>query len=348
MSGTALGEPLARPGPGSRARPAARRPRAARPLAEPPAGVAAGGGDGRRLPDAGAVEPRPRGGQLSQRPLLPRRLLAVGQLLVRGPPPARLLAARARRSARSSARACWWRSPPSPQALIFERLLAREAPGTAGRVASLWFAFGAGFALLSSRVPYDLGLALGLAALAARAARARGRRSCCACCARWRARWRERSSRWRCWRGRSRARRRRLALGMMLAALVPILALAVLFPEGGTQPFVASAFWAPLAAVLLLALLAGREQRAAAHRPAAVRAAAGRGLRGAERGGRQRRAPRGAARGARGGADPAAWRGRALRPRAAVAARRAGAADALLADQRAAGGLPRGPRTTPR
>ena len=37
--------------------------------------------------------PRPGGGQLSQRPLLPRGLLAVGQLLVRRAPPAGLLAA---------------------------------------------------------------------------------------------------------------------------------------------------------------------------------------------------------------------------------------------------------------
>ncbi len=54
--------------------------------------------------------------------------------------------------------------------------------------------------------------------------------------------------------------RRRLALWMALAALVPIGVLEVLFQEGGTQPFVLSAFWAPLAAVVLLALMAGREQ----------------------------------------------------------------------------------------
>ena len=39
--------------------------------------------------------------------------------------------------------------------------------------------------------------------------------------------------------------RRRLARSMALAALVPIGLLALLFPEGGTQPFVLSAFWAP-------------------------------------------------------------------------------------------------------
>ncbi len=146
------------------------------------------------------------------------------------------------------------------QALIFERLLAREAPGTGGRVASLWFAFGAGFALLSSRVPYDLGLALGLAALLLAPRRPRAALTLCVLCslaspvagaflALALLAWAISGS------------RRALALGLTVAALVPILALAVLFPEGGTQPFAGSAFWAPLAAVLALALLAGREQR---------------------------------------------------------------------------------------
>ena len=45
------------------------------------------------------------------------------------------------------------------------------------------------------------------------------------------------------------------------AALVPIAALSLLFPEGGTEPFVASAFWPALAAVALVgALLPARER----------------------------------------------------------------------------------------
>jgi hypothetical protein len=146
------------------------------------------------------------------------------------------------------------------QAVIFERLIARGAPGTAGRVASLWFAFGAGFALLSSRVPYDLGLALGLAALALAASRPRPAAVLCVLCslaspvagaflALALTAWAIAGS------------RRRRALALTAAALAPIGALVVLFPEGGTQPFVASAFWAPLAGVLLLTLLAGRNQR---------------------------------------------------------------------------------------
>ena len=79
-------------------------------------------------------------------------------------------------------------------------------------------------------------------------------------------------------RGRSRARTGDWRVDCALAALVPIGALALLFPEGGTQPFVPSAFWAPLAAVVLLALMAGREQRLLRTGAAAVRAAADRGL----------------------------------------------------------------------
>ncbi len=146
------------------------------------------------------------------------------------------------------------------QAVLFERLLARETPGTPARVASLWFAFGAGFALLSSRVPYDLGLAIGLAALLLARPHPRVALVLCPLCslaspvagaflALALLAWAIEGS------------RRRLALWMALAALVPIGLLALLFPEGGTQPFVLSAFWAPLGAVVLLALMAGREQR---------------------------------------------------------------------------------------
>src|SRR5690349_11338258 len=48
--------------------------------------------------------PRPRGRELSQPPLLRIRLHDLGQLLVRRPPPARLLAARPRARRRDRAR----------------------------------------------------------------------------------------------------------------------------------------------------------------------------------------------------------------------------------------------------
>ena len=49
---------------------------------------------------------------------------------------------------------------------------------------------------------------------------------------------------------------------LLLAALAPIVALAVVFPEGGTQPFVASAFYPALAAVAVVGLALPRDQRA--------------------------------------------------------------------------------------
>jgi hypothetical protein len=62
-------------------------------------------------------------------------------------------------------------------AALFERLLDARAPQRATRLASLWFALGAAVSLLSNRVAFDLGLALGLAALVAAAAHAAARRA---------------------------------------------------------------------------------------------------------------------------------------------------------------------------
>ncbi|MHB8234279.1 MAG: hypothetical protein ACYDHT_06455, partial [Solirubrobacteraceae bacterium] len=55
--------------------------------------------------------------------------------------------------------------------------------------------------------------------------------------------------------------RRRLALWLTLAALLPLALLAVAFPEGGSEPFVASAFYPALAATLLLAAALPVEER---------------------------------------------------------------------------------------
>ncbi|MEJ7798541.1 MAG: hypothetical protein WKF42_08585, partial [Solirubrobacteraceae bacterium] len=59
------------------------------------------------------------------------------------------------------------------------------------------------------------------------------------------------------------ARERRMAATVVAgAALVPLAALAALFPEGGTEPFVASAFWPALAAIALVAAALPRRERA--------------------------------------------------------------------------------------
>jgi hypothetical protein len=47
----------------------------------------------------------------------------------------------------------------------------------------------------------------------------------------------------------------RRGLALCAAALIPVLALSVAYPDGGYEPFAASAFWPALAGVLLIALL---------------------------------------------------------------------------------------------
>ncbi|HEY3866045.1 MAG TPA: hypothetical protein VGL54_08180 [Solirubrobacteraceae bacterium] len=166
---------------------------------------------------------------------------------------------------------------------LFALLIDGCFPARATRIAALWFAVGASFALLANRVPYDLGLAFGLGALLVlrRSSDSSGEHE----------------------RGGSRAQLGRhaaaLALAVLcavaspvagaflalaglawaltsraangwprarpvvftLAALLPIGLLTLAFPEGGTQPFVASAFYPDIAAILLIAALIRRAER---------------------------------------------------------------------------------------
>jgi hypothetical protein len=179
----------------------------------------------------------------------------------------------------------------------------------ATRLAGLWFALGAAAGLLSNRVAFELGTAVGLAALlaaraaippkggdgtlgAGRAGRA-GRRTrpwtrsalalllafVCALASPIAGAFLALAAlAWACASGssmhesstaRSPAQRlaarpfvaSRLALGIAAAALLPIALLAIAFPEGGSEPFVASAFYPVLALVLLIAVAIPREQR---------------------------------------------------------------------------------------
>ncbi len=164
-------------------------------------------------------------------------------------------------------------------------LIARRVFSPAGaRVAAGWFALGFGVGLLSGRVPYDLGFAIGLGAvlllLSDRVALALALAVVTslaspvagaflalagvadALVGGW-----ERHVGTNPGDGPSRAYAvpsdadsspragpgRGLALA--LAALVPIVVLALAFPEGGWEPFAPSAFWPALAGVLLIALL---------------------------------------------------------------------------------------------
>jgi hypothetical protein len=141
---------------------------------------------------------------------------------------------------------------------LFATLLEGRFPARATRIAIAWFAFGAAIELLSNRVPFDLGLTIALGAVLA-------------------------------------AQRRHTALGFALtvlsslaspvagaflglvfltwaiagpertrpgaltiAALAPVALLSIAFPEGGNEPFVASAFFPALAGTLVLAALISR------------------------------------------------------------------------------------------
>ena len=138
---------------------------------------------------------------------------------------------------------------------LFCALIEGRVPHRATRLAGLWFALGAAVALLSCRVPFNLGLAIGLGALllaqrgrrvgavalalvCALASPVAGGFLALAALAWWLA-----------------ARGGRFALWLAAAALTPIALLAVAFPEGGFQPFVASAFYPALLGVLLVAAL---------------------------------------------------------------------------------------------
>ena len=147
-------------------------------------------------------------------------------------------------------------------AALFTALLGACGRPPGSRPAALWLAWGAAVSLLSNRVPFDLGLAIGLGSLlaAVRGARApalalallcslaspvAGAFLALALLARALA-----------------GPRRRADAGLMLAALAPIALLAVVFPERGTQPFAASAFFPALAGVAAVVALLPRRWRA--------------------------------------------------------------------------------------
>ncbi len=146
--------------------------------------------------------------------------------------------------------------------VLFARLIDGRFPASATRIAAAWFALGASIALLSSRVPFDLGLAIGLgSALAAQRGRLRWALTLAVLCAlaspvagaflalaflAWTV------------AGPARA----WPLGLTVAALAPIALLTLAFPEGGSQPFVASAFYPALAGVLVVGMLVPSDRAA--------------------------------------------------------------------------------------
>jgi hypothetical protein len=144
---------------------------------------------------------------------------------------------------------------------LFARLIDGRFPASATRTAAAWLALGASIALLSSRVPFDLGLAIGLgSALAAQRRHQRWALPLAVLCAlaspvagaflalaflAWAV------------AGPARA----WPLGLTAAALAPIALLVLAFPEGGSQPFVGSAFYPTLLGVIVVGALIPPEQR---------------------------------------------------------------------------------------
>ncbi|HEY1457203.1 MAG TPA: hypothetical protein VGF15_01685 [Solirubrobacteraceae bacterium] len=177
-------------------------------------------------------------------------------------------------------------------AVAFAALIDGRYPVRSSRIACAWFALGAGVELFSGRVPFDIGLALGLGALVAvqRRLRAAALALAVLCslaspvagaflalgCLAWalggtsagRGRLRLRrvyassSSRFIESRGRALTPVGRL-FGLLLAAgAMAVIAVAVaLFPDGGSEPFAASSFWPAEALVLVLAAVLPSEQR---------------------------------------------------------------------------------------
>jgi hypothetical protein len=165
---------------------------------------------------------------------------------------------------------------------LFAALVGRRYAPRAAYVATLWFALGASVTLLANRVPFELGLALALGSLvvAQRAGSASPTRRPGTSTSELVRRERH---------GRVNAGKLAAALALAVlsalaspvagaflalaalawaladgargaglalagAALAPVALLELAFPEGGTQPFVASAFYPALAAVLVLAV----------------------------------------------------------------------------------------------
>jgi hypothetical protein len=166
-------------------------------------------------------------------------------------------------------------------AALFGLIAERVFSPAGARVAAGWFALGFGVGLLSGRVPYDLGFAIGLASVLALLTGRTGVALALAVLtslaspvagaflalagvadALASAGWERRAATGpgagrphAQHRNRDRRPEARRGLALAAAALTPVVVLALAFPEGGWEPFAPSVFWPALAGVLLIALL---------------------------------------------------------------------------------------------
>jgi hypothetical protein len=148
-------------------------------------------------------------------------------------------------------------------AVLFERLARRQwAPGPA-TAAALWFALAAVATLLSGRLTFLLGVATGLGALLALGARRRAPATVLAVVTTLASPVAGLFLALAAVAAGLAAPARRAAAALVAGgAVAPAAALAALFPEGGTEPFVASAFWPALVATALVAALLPARERA--------------------------------------------------------------------------------------
>jgi len=138
--------------------------------------------------------------------------------------------------------------------------LAHEHFGRASGVGAAWLGLGSLTVLLTGRLAFGFGLALGLASLLALQRRRRGLAWLLAIACSLGS---PVAGLFLALAGAALAARppRRDGLVLAAAALAPVLALALAFPEGGTEPFRFSAFYpVVLAAGLLLLLLPSRQE----------------------------------------------------------------------------------------
>lgn len=153
-------------------------------------------------------------------------------------------------------------------AVLFALVAQRRWSGRAGTVAALWFVASVLATLVSGRLTFLLGVAFGLATMLAMQ---RARFACATALAAITTLASPVAGlfvalaavAWAFAGGEARGRlgRRGWSAAIACAALVPAAALGVLFPEGGTEPFVASSFWPALAAVALVGLALPARER---------------------------------------------------------------------------------------
>ncbi|MGI8729085.1 MAG: hypothetical protein ACR2LK_03705 [Solirubrobacteraceae bacterium] len=154
-------------------------------------------------------------------------------------------------------------------AALFALIAQRRWGASAATAAGVWFAIGATATLVSGRLTFLLGVAVGLAAVLALQ---RDRRATAALLALATALASPVAGLFlaiavAAWALTNWPARGAWGTAIAGAALAPTLLLAVLFPEGGDEPFVASAFWPALAAIVAVAFVLPareRELRAAA------------------------------------------------------------------------------------